>query len=1214
MEEEQELEVRSLSGESITISVSTTETIAALKLVLKHRFSPASSSSDFHLFLRGMKLGVQSQIGSHSINPGEFIALMPFTKKEKSRNVQCEGSGVALQTTQQGAPSSLAESAWRDMMEDLSYLSNTVSSEEQSGCLPNSSSDKSKDEASDKKHTKNYSRKRRRKVESKAGLAEDLISSLLLSSKNSVLDEDVCGKFLQVLESVHCLSDAETGNCMLLSKVDMQENGQPYQPSCSCLCPPWLTIMMKTFTFLNIFAGFLQVHHESVMMTFDLVNDSLDKLRELGFCASVEDLKRLPDLCPKVVYFIDQEAESKLSLDAIVINFSREKTDQVKSNVKAQKRAPASKIISSIKRRQILFQTTLEGGLRLLLCDKIDKKVVSLAELITSIKKTDLSSHGVAQGKYGSTTEAQCCENHPLSPTSMLEHLRKGIGSKGQIVHVEEINARVADFTEIPDELSENAKSSLKAMGITKLYSHQAESIRASLCGRNVVVATMTSSGKSLCYNLPVLEALSQNDLACALYLFPTKALAQDQLRALLSMTENFEHFDIGVYDGDTSQEERIWLRDNARLLITNPDMLHLSILPFHGQFQRILSNLKFVVFDEAHAYKGAFGCHTSLILRRLRRLCSHVYGSDPSFVFSTATSANPRQHAMELANLPTMELIDKDGSPAAPKLFALWNPPLCTKTAGRKNNTIVTKRSSPILEVSRLLAEMVQHGLRSIAFCKTRKLCELVLSYTHEVLQDTAPHLVNSICAYRAGYIAEDRRRIESEFFSGKLRGIAATSALELGIDVGHVDVTLHLGFPGSIASLWQQAGRSGRRGKPSLAVYVAFEGPLDQYFMKFPLKLFRSRMECCHVDAQNPKILEQHLICAATEHPLSLVYDGKYFGSGLSAAVTALKNRGYLSTDPSRESAARIWSYIGQEKSPSRSISIRAMESEKYKVADGKTNEVLEEIEESRAFFQVYEGAIYMNQGKTYIVKELNLSSKIAVCQRADVKYYTQTRDYTDIDVIGGDLAYPPRVLKMQFRGTTALTNSCRVTTTWFGFRRICKRTNRVLDTVDLVLPRYSYESQAVWIRVPTSVKSAVENKGFSFRAGLHAASHAVLNVVPLYIICDSSDLAPECANPHETRYAPERILLYDQRPGGTGISMRIQPVFDDMLTSALDMLTSCYCSADAGCPNCVQTLACQEYNELLHKDAAIMIIKGVLEAEDLYSQQHPGRSGTA
>lgn len=247
-----------------------------------------------------MKLGVQSQIGSHSINPGEFIALMPFTKKEKSRNVQCEGSGVALQTTQQGAPSSLAESAWRDMMEDLSYLSNTVSSEEQSGCLPNSSSDKSKDEASDKKHTKNYSRKRRRKVESKAGLAEDLISSLLLSSKNSVLDEDVCGKFLQVLESVHCLSDAETGNCMLLSKVDMQENGQPYQPSCSCLCPPWLTIMMKTFTFLNIFAGFLQVHHESVMMTFDLVNDSLDKLRELGFCASVEDLKRLPDLCPKV--------------------------------------------------------------------------------------------------------------------------------------------------------------------------------------------------------------------------------------------------------------------------------------------------------------------------------------------------------------------------------------------------------------------------------------------------------------------------------------------------------------------------------------------------------------------------------------------------------------------------------------------------------------------------------------------------------------------------------------------------------------------------------------------------------------------------------------------------------------------------------------------------------------------------------------------------
>ncbi|XP_021757197.1 uncharacterized protein LOC110722235 [Chenopodium quinoa] len=1213
--EEREISVRSLSGESITISISSTKTIADLKLILKNRFPPASSSSDFHLFLRGMKLGVKSLIGSHSINCGEFVALMPFTKKAKSQNIHSEESGVSSQTTPQSEPSHVAESAWRDMMEDLSYLNNTMSSEEHSGCLPDHF-DKSKGVMINENLSSNYARKRRKisQVESKAGLADDLISSLLRFSNRHVLDQEVCESFLKILESVHCLSDAETGNCMLSSKFNMQGNGQPAQPSC-CLCPTWLTIMMQSFAFLNIFAGFLQVNHEAV--TFDLVKNSLNKLRELGFCASVEDLKRLPDLCPKVVHFIDQETKSKMSLDVIVVNnFSREQSDHIKSNVKARKWVPVLKIISSINRRQILFRTTLEEGFRLLLPDGIYVKAISLEELITSVKKTDPTSYGIAAEKSRSSIEVRCCVTHPLSPMLMLEHLRKGIGSRGQIVHIEEVKARVAVYTDIPDELSENAKSALKTLEITKLYSHQAESIKASLCGKNVVVATMTSSGKSLCYNIPILEALSQNWLSCALYLFPTKALAQDQLRALLSMTENFENVNIGVYDGDTSQKDRNQLRDSARLLITNPDMLHMSILPYHGQFQRILSNLKYVVFDEAHAYKGAFGCHTSLILRRLRRLCSHVYGSEPSFIFSTATSANPREHAMELANLPTMELIEKDGSPSAPKSFILWNPPLLPKTVqrtGTRIKTIVTKRSSPILEVSQLFAEMVQHGLRCIAFCKTRKLCEVVLSYTHEILQDTAPHLTDSICAYRGGYVAEDRRRIESEFFSGKLCGIAATNALELGIDVGHIDVTLHLGFPGSISSLWQQAGRSGRRGKPSLAVYVAFDGPLDQYFMKFPQKLFRSPVECCHVDAQNPKVLEQHLICAAIEHPISLIYDGKYFGSGLNDAVTALESRGYLSADPSRESIAKIWSYIGQEKSPSRSISIRAIESEKYKVID-KNNEVLEEIEESRAFFQVYEGAIYMNQGKTYLVKELDLSSKIALCQRADVKYYTQTRDYTDIDVIGGALAYQIRASKMQCHGTTALTNSCTVTTTWFGFRRICKRTSKVLDKVDLALPKYSYESQAVWIRVPTSVKTAVEKERFSFRAGLHAASHAVLNVVPLYIICDSSDLAPECANPHETRYVPERILLYDQRPGGTGLSMRIRPLFNDMLTSALDMLTSCYCSGDVGCPNCVQTLACQEYNELLHKDAAIMIIKGVLEAEDLYWRQNPGPLETA
>ncbi|KAK4395736.1 ATP-dependent helicase hrq1 [Sesamum angolense] len=550
-----------------------------------------------------------------------------------------------------------------------------------------------------------------------------------------------------------------------------------------------------------------------------------------------------------------------------------------------------------------------------------------------------------------------------------------------------------------------------------------------------------------------------------------------------------------------------------------------------------------------------------------------------------------------ELANLPTVELIEKDGSPSALKLFMLWNPPLRLKTVWRRTKSsleakksvskdVVAGRSSPILEVSYLLAEMVQHGLRCIAFCKTRKLCELVLCYTREILHKSAPHLADKVYAYRGGYIAEDRRRIESDFFNGSICGIAATNALELGIDVGHIDATLHLGFPGSIASLWQQAGRSGRREKTSLAIYVAFEGPLDQYFMKFPHKLFRGPIECCHVDPNNEQVLQQHLLCAALEHPLSLPHDEKYFGPGLESAFMRLKSKGCLSTDLSRDAAARIWTYIGHEKSPSRAVNVRAIETVRYKVIEKTKNEVLEEIEESKAFFQVYEGAVYMNQGKTYLVKHLDLSSKIAWCQQADVNYYTKTRDSTDIHVIGGDIAYPASITNDQFQRTSAQTHICKVTTTWFGFRRIWRRSNQVFDTVELSLPDYSYESQAVWIRVPQSVKTAVETSQYCFHGGLHAAGHALLNVVPLFIICNQSDLASECANPHDSRYVPERILLYDPHPGGTGISKKVQPLFMELLTAALELLSSCHCSGDAGCPNCVQNLACSEYNEVLTK----------------------------
>ncbi|XP_024970556.1 uncharacterized protein LOC112509694 isoform X2 [Cynara cardunculus var. scolymus] len=1207
-ERETEIEVRTLTGETITVSISLNSTIHELKLLLKQIFPPATTSSNFHLFLKGTKLGLQSQISSNLINHGEFIVLIPFTKKDKQQTVKQGANETNSQNLHQCSTSKFAELAWSDMMQDLSSLRDRETDGNESHSHV--------DVGSTNSDNQNKANKRNCKSLFDEAIHEFL--NTLQSCHNDELDEKSCERFMQILESVNCLSDPGTRNCIIgTANIRASEINCTAHSSYSCFCPSWLKVLLKAFYFLNIYCTFLQVQQKKV--TQHSLEGGLHQLCKFGLGFEYADLENLAVLCPQVIQFINNETEGRRSDNAIVV--IKSKLD-LKCQIKGKRKMSIARVVNTMRKREGAFKAGLLAAVKSFMEKRGNEtiKSLSLNDLLLHVNEGDQKAtksdakrtkRSLSEPSGSFSPVAQCNETNPLLPVEMVEHLRAGIGSQGQMVHVEEINGRVANFVEIPSYLSERTQSALKSCGISKLYSHQAESIQASLAGKNVVISTMTSSGKSLCYNLPVLEVLSQDLSACALYLFPTKALAQDQLRALLSVTEGFGvGLNIGIYDGDTSQEDRLWLRDNSRLLITNPDMLHMSILPFHNQFQRFLSNLRYVIVDEAHAYKGAFGCHAALVLRRLRRLCAHVYGSDPSFIFSTATSANPREHATELASLPTMELIHKDGSPSGPKLFVLWNPPLRMKTVKKRtrssihtekfDRTIFLGRSSPILEVSCLFAEIVQHGLRCIAFCKTRKLSELVLSYTREVLQKTAPNLVNSVFAYRAGYTAQDRRRIESDLFSGNICGVAATNALELGIDVGHIDVTLHLGFPGSIASLWQQAGRSGRREQPSLAIYVAFEGPLDQYFMKYPQKLFRGPIECCHVDAKNPQVLEQHLICASLEHPLSVLHDEKYFGPGLKTSILSLKRKGYVSTDPSRGPSAEIWNYIGHEKMPSHAVSLRAIEAERYKVIDIKSDQVLEEIEESKAFFQVYDGAVYMQQGKTYLVKNLDLSTKVALCQEADLKYYTKTRDYTDVEVVGGQIAYPAQISDIQYSRTTAQSNPCKVTTTWFGFRRIWRGSNQVFDTVDLSLPSYSYESRAVWIRVPQVLKTAVEAENYSFRGGLHAAGHALLHIVPLYIICNSSDLASECVNPYDARYIPERILLYDSRPGGTGISAQVQPIFTELLTAALELITSCCCSGDAGCPNCVQNLSCNEYNEVLHKEAAMMIIKGVLELE--------------
>ncbi|KAJ8772204.1 hypothetical protein K2173_027381 [Erythroxylum novogranatense] len=992
-----EIEVRTLSGESTTVSLPANKTVKELKHLLTLAFPPASSFPTFHLFFKGVKLSVECGLGTLDIEPGDFFVLIPFTKKDRPKKSEFSNN----LPPQQASISKFANSAYSDMLQELSSL------------FDKPAGDNTRQLNYEPGRT-DFGHKRKRDFDKCNDSWEDeggpcaFLWKVLQSPDKSIFEQQNCQKFVEILQSMNCLSNPDSQSCAFLAIMASGGRGVFVDNGASCLCPAWLKRILEAFAFLVILSAFLRMRRQEI--TLALLKEALAQLGKFGSQVVFEDIEHLSLICPKVVAFANNDPKLAKSAEAfVIINSGTEEMDQIENNhISGRKAMSLSKAFNSMEKQETFFrsymweatkcfiQSKSGNGKAILFCLEDMIKVVNEGAIKTNQSEAKSTKRRDSSTSSSHSFRQRCHqETNQLLPVDMVQHLKRGIGSKGQIVHIEDISARKPIYVEVPRQLSENMKSALNCLGISQLYSHQEESILASLAGKNVVVATKTSSGKSLCYNVPVLEVLSQNLSSCAMYLFPTKALAQDQRRALLAMTEGLDcSINIGVYDGDTSQEDRLWLRDNARLLITNPDMLHLSILPYHRQFSRILANLRFVVIDEAHAYKGAFGCHTALILRRLRRLCSHVYGSEPSFVFCTATLANPREHCMELANLSTLELINNDGSPSAQKFFVLWNPSSCLKLV------------NPISEVSHLFAEMIQHGLRCIAFCRSRKLTEIVLSYTREILQETAPNFADSIAAYRAGYIAEDRRKIEKDFFSGRLCGIAATNALELGIDVGHIDATLHLGFPGSISSLWQQAGRSGRREKASLAVYIAFEGPLDQYFMKFPKKLFDGPIECCHIDAQNEQVLEQHLVCAALEHPLSLEYDEKYFGHSLENAVKSLKTKGYLGFDPSREASAQTWSYIGREKMPSRGISIRAIENVRYRVTDIEKKEVLEEIEESRAFFQVYDGAVYMHQGKTYLVKELNLSEKIAFCHETNVNYYTKTRDYTDIHVLGGNL----------------------------------------------------------------------------------------------------------------------------------------------------------------------------------------------------------------
>jgi len=753
---------------------------------------------------------------------------------------------------------------------------------------------------------------------------------------------------------------------------------------------------------------------------------------------------------------------------------------------------------------------------------------------------------------------------------AFLHHLLTLSDYRQQIVHTERIRPRIASIGELDKPLHPALRGHLESLGITSLYTHQALAVNAARCGKNVMVATASASGKTLCYNLPVLEAILKDPSSRALYLFPTKALAQDQLRSLkeLGCAELISFGGCATFDGDTPQSERAGIKRQAKIVLTNPDMLHVGILPNHKSWSRLLRNLKYVVIDEAHVYRGVFGSHVANVMRRLRRLCAS-YGSNPQFICCSATIANPKEHVENLVRLP-FDIISEDGSPHGGKSFIFWNPPLIDETG--------TGRHSSNSEGTFLFTELIRSNIRSLVFTRTRRLTELVYIYSREQLGNSLGQLIKP---YRAGYLPEDRRQIERELFSGHLLGVVATTALELGIDIGDLEATVLIGYPGSIASTWQQAGRSGRGINDSVSFLIAQDNPLDQYFMHHPESFFGKSFENSLINAENTNILKPHLLCAAWEQPLT-EGDALFFGAAFDRAASELEGEGKL-----RKSGGR-WYLSPRISHPAQDINIRSSSGKNYAVVDASQGyQLMETVEASVAFFQIHPGAIYLHQGESYLVKELDIENRVAVVEPTDVPYYTQTKELIDI-----------RILKTERErsclGIEVCLGEVDVTNNVVGFKKKMQFTEEIIGDEPLDLPPLRFLTQSLWFDLPEEAIKEVAEAGLDFAGGLHAVEHAAIAMLPLFALCDRNDIGG-VSTPFHTDTGRAQIFIYDAYPGGIGIAAKGFDMMEELWAATLEAIEECPCQE--GCPSCIQSPKCGNNNEPLDKKAAIMLLHGLL-----------------
>ncbi|MBY8850045.1 DEAD/DEAH box helicase [Saccharothrix sp. MB29] len=760
----------------------------------------------------------------------------------------------------------------------------------------------------------------------------------------------------------------------------------------------------------------------------------------------------------------------------------------------------------------------------------------------------------------------------------LLDRVLAGVPvGESPLTHSEDLPPQPARHAPWPSWASPDVVSALVDRGVREPWRHQAEAADLARAGEHVVVATGTASGKSLAYQLPVLTALVDNPRATALYLSPTKALGADQLRSVTSL--DLPGVRAAPFDGDTPMAERDWVRAHANWVFTNPDMLHRGVLPHHARWIRFLRGLSYVVVDECHTYRGVFGSHVALLMRRLRRIANR-YGADPVFVLASATVADPAASASALLGLPCTAVTD-DGSPRAARTVALWEPPLLDDLEGENGAPV---RRSAGAETARILADLVVEGARSLAFVRSRVGAELTALGARRVLAEVDPELAGRVAAYRGGYLPEERRALERAVSSGDLLGVATTNALELGVDIVGLDAVVVAGFPGTLASFWQQAGRAGRTGdSDALVVFVARDDPLDTYLVHNPSAVLHTPVEATVLDPANPYVLEPQLACAAAELPLTPDSLADFGGDAALAVLDDMVARTVLRRRPNG------WYWTSRDR-PHGDVDIRGSGGEQVVVVEADSGRMLGTVDPGAAHRTVHDGAVYLHQGESYVVDRLDLDSGIALVHAERPDWSTTARDTKDISIVR-------EVERRDFGGVTVCLGEVEVTSQVVGYLRKLS-SGQVVDSVPLDLPAQTLRTRAVWYTVSAELLgSAPGGAGLApahVPGALHAAEHAAIGLLPLFATCDRWDIGGVSTALHQDT-GEATVFVHDGHPGGAGFADRGFNAVVPWLVATREAIAACACPA--GCPSCVQSPKCGNGNDPLDKAGGVAVLDVVL-----------------